>query len=71
MKGKTMFKVKDTEEKLTPAKKTITVSGVHIENSSFVDEEGNIADRLSDLIPDGFEEFAMKMTFELPLTDAE
>lgn len=66
-----MFKVKDTEEKYSPAKKSIAISGVKINNGAFEDEDGNIADRLEDLIPAGFEDFVMKITFELPPADAE
>lgn len=59
-----MFKVKEVESKVTPAKKNITISGVKIENNTLVDEDGSIMSKLADEM--GNEEFTIKISLELP-----
>ena len=39
-----MFKVKEVDSKITPAKKNITISGVKIDGSTLVDEDGSNVD---------------------------
>ena len=58
-----MFKVKEVESKVTPAKKNITISGVKIENNTLVDEDGSIMSKLADEM--GNEEFTIKISLEL------
>ena len=43
-------KNKDKGATVSAPSRTITAEGVHIENGVFVDEEGNIADRVSKLL---------------------
>lgn len=64
-----MFKVKEVDSKITPAKKNITISGVKIDGSTLVDEDGSIVDKLADEI--GNDEFTIKISIELPDEDAE
>lgn len=59
-----MFKVKEVESKVTPAKKNITISGVKIENNTLVDEDGSIMSKLADEMSN--EEFTIKISLELP-----
>lgn len=59
-----MFKVKEVESKVTPAKKNITISGVKIENNTLVDEDGSIMSKLANEM--GNEEFTIKISLELP-----
>lgn len=65
-KGEAMIKVKDAEQKAFVPKRTIIVKGARIENGFFVDEAGNIADSVLDALPDGIEEFEIKIMVELP-----
>lgn len=58
------FKVSVSKERVTPAKKNITVSNVSIDNKMFVDEEGNIAERLLEELPEGVNQFDIKITVE-------
>lgn len=60
-----MIKVKETSAKTTPAKRSITVSGVRIENGVFVDEEGNIVDSVLEVLPDVGSIFDIKIAIEL------
>lgn len=59
-----MFKTKLIESKTIPAKKSITISGVKIENNTLVDEDGSIISKLSDEM--GNAEFTIKISLELP-----
>ena len=62
-----MFKVKEVDSKVTPAKKNIIISGVKIDGSTLVDEDGSIVDKLADEI--GNDEFTIKISIELPDTN--
>ena len=59
-----MVTFKDSESKMTPAKRNIKLTGIQIKDDMFVDEEGNIAARLADMLP--VDIFDMKITLELP-----
>lgn len=61
-----MIKVRDTEQKAFIPKRTISVKGARIENGFFVDESGNIADSVLAALPDGIEEFEIRIAVELP-----
>lgn len=53
MKGRIEYmavKNKDKGATVSAPSRTITAEGVHIENGVFVDEEGNIAERVSKLL---------------------
>lgn len=66
-----MIKVKDTEAKMSVPKRTITVTGVSIEDGILVDESGEIVYLIEERLPEGVEVFDIKITVELPEEDEE
>ena len=65
-----MVTVKDVCSKITPPKKQITITDVGIKDGNFIDEEGNIADRLVDVLPDGEDtNFIIKITINMPIDE--
>ena len=60
-----MIKVKNTEKKTTVPKRNITISNVYIVDGKFVDEDGDIINRLIDDLPNPDEEFTIKISIEL------
>lgn len=66
-----MIKVKDTEAKMSVPKRTITVTGVSIEDGVLVDESGEIVYLIEERLPEGVEVFDIKITVELPEEDEE
>lgn len=60
-----MIKVKNTEKKTTVPKRNITISNVSIVDGKFVDEDGDIINRLIDDLPNPDEEFTIKISIEL------
>lgn len=61
-----MVKFKDSAPRTTTGSRNITVEGVRIEGGKLVDESGDIVSALADSLPDGVEEFTMKIKIELP-----
>ena len=59
-------KNKDKGTTISSPSRTITAEGVHIENGMFVDEEGNIAERVSKLLLNSSDTFKLAIKFELP-----
>ena len=59
-------KNKDKGVTVSAASRTITAEGVHIENGVFVDEEGNIADRVSKLLLNSNDVFKISIKVDLP-----
>lgn len=59
-------KNKDKGATVSAPSRTITAEGVHIENGVFVDEEGNIADRVSKLLLNSNDVFKVTIKIELP-----
>ena len=59
-------KNKDKGATVSAASRTITAEGVHIENGVFVDEEGNIAERVSKLLLNSNDVFKVTIKIELP-----
>lgn len=59
-------KNKDKGATVSAPSRTITADGVHIENGVFVDEEGNIAERVSKLLLNSNDVFKVTIKFELP-----
>ena len=57
---------KDTESKKTVAKRTVKITNVHINNGIFEDEEGNIANRLEEVLIPDLDAFDIAIKFELP-----
>lgn len=67
-----MIKVKETEAKVSVAKRNITVTNVSINEDGFlVDEDGNIATGIAENLPEGVDSFDIKITIELPEPDDE
>ena len=64
-------KNKDKGATVSAPSRTITAEGVHIENGVFVDEEGNIADRVSKLLLNSNDVFKLAIKIELSDEDAE
>ena len=64
-------KNKDKGATVSAPSRTITAEGVHIENGVFVDEEGNIADRVSKLLLNSNDVFKWAIKIELSDEDAE
>lgn len=57
---------KDSEKRISAPKRSIKIDCVSVDGDYLVDEEGNIASRISDALPSGVEEFTMKVVIELP-----
>ena len=64
-------KNKDKGATVSAASRTITADKVHIENGVFVDEEGNIAERVAGLLVNPSDCFKVTIKIELPGEDAE
>lgn len=62
-------KNKDKGATVSAASRTITAEGVHIDNGIFVDEEGNIAERVAELLVNPSDSF--KVTIKIELLDEE
>jgi len=61
-----MIKFKDSASRVTPGSRNITIDGVRIEGGKLVDEAGDIVSALAETLPDGVDEFTMKIKIELP-----
>lgn len=59
-------KNRDKESVVSVATRTITADGVHIENGIFIDENGNIAERIADLLMNPDDYFKITIKIELP-----
>ena len=59
-------KNKDKGATISAPSRTITAEDVHIENGVFVDEEGNIAERVSKLLLNSNDVFKVTIKIELP-----
>lgn len=64
-------KNKDKGATVSAPSRTITADGVHIENGMFVDEEGNIAERVSKLLLNSNDVFKVTIKIDLPDEDVE
>ena len=64
-------KNKDKGATVSAPSRTITAEGLHIENGVFVDEEGNIADRVSKLLLNSNDVFKLAIKIELSDEDVE
>lgn len=60
-----MFKYSDTEAKISVPKRNITVSNVIIVDGKFVDEGGNIAENILEVLPDPNIPFTIKISIKL------
>lgn len=61
-----MIKPTETAEKITPAKKVVSLSGIKLKDCVFVDESGDITDKVIEELPEGTNEVSFKITVELP-----
>lgn len=61
-----MIKFKDSASRVTPGSRNITIDGVRIEGGKLVDEAGDIVSALAETLPDGVDEFTIKIKIELP-----
>ena len=59
-------KNKDKGATVSAPSRTITAEGVRIENGVFVDEEGNIAERVSKLLLNSNDTFKLSIKVDLP-----
>lgn len=59
-----MINHKDTDSKVTKAKRNITISNVTVNDGQFVDENGFIADAVAELLPDPEMSFTIKISIE-------
>lgn len=66
-----VVKNKDKGATVSAPSRTIIAEGVHIENGVFVDEEGNIAERVAGLLVNPSDCFKVTIKIELPGEDAE
>ena len=61
-----MFTYKDSEAKMSIPKRNIKIENVSVEDGQLCDEEGNIAERIAKVLPDGVDEFTVKIAIVLP-----
>ena len=66
-----MVSIKETESKVTAAKKNITIKDAIVKELRFVDETGDVTEQVLSAIPKGFETINVKISLELPDEDAE
>ena len=57
---------KDKATTVSAASRTITADGVRIENGMFVDDEGNISERVAGLLVNPSDTFKLAIKVELP-----
>lgn len=66
-----MIKKKDKAPTISAATRTIVAEDVRIENGLFVDESGNIAERIAELLLKPEDVFKVTIKFELPEDESE
>lgn len=66
-----MVSIKETESKVTAAKKNITIKDAIVKELRFVDETGDVTEQVLSAIPKGFETINVKISLELPDEDVE
>ena len=60
-----MVQIKETESKVTTAKKNITIKDAIVKELRFVDESGDVTAQVLDAIPDGIDTITVKISIEL------
>ena len=60
-----MVTVKNTESKVTAAKRTITVKDAVVKELRFVDESGDVTNQVLEQIPEELETINVKISIEL------
>ena len=66
-----MVRIKETESKVTAAKKNITIKDAIVKELRFVDETGDVTEQVLSAIPKDFETINVKISLELPDEDVE
>ena len=61
-----MVSIKETESKVTTAKKNITIKDALVSELRFVDETGDVTEQVLSAIPEDFKTINIKITLELP-----
>lgn len=61
-----MVSIKETESKVTSAKKNITIKDALVSELRFVDESGDVTEQVLFAIPSEFKTINIKITLELP-----
>ena len=61
-----MVSIKETESKVTSAKKNITIKNALVSELRFVDESGDVTAQVLSAIPSEFKTINVKITLELP-----
>lgn len=63
-----MFEIKETDSKITPAKKVINLKNIAVEHLKFIDTETGEDNTESVIaeIPEGIDSVNFKLTFEIP-----
>lgn len=61
-----MVSIKETESKVTVAKKNITIKDALVSELRFVDETGDVTDQVLSAIPEDFKTINIKITLEIP-----
>lgn len=66
-----MVKKKDKIGIRPSSTRTITATDVNIVNGCFVDEDGNIADKIAEFIPENIETFKITIKFDISDDEAD
>lgn len=66
-----MVKKKDKIGVAPASTRTITATDVSIENGNFVDEDGNIAEKIAAYLPEGIDTFKITIKFEIADDEAD
>lgn len=61
-----MVSIKETESKVTAARKNITIKDALVSELRFVDETGDVTDHVLSAIPENFKTINVKISLELP-----
>ena len=61
-----MVSIKETESKVTAAKKNITIKDALVSELRFVDESGDVTEQVLSAITKEFKTINVKITLELP-----
>ena len=61
-----MVSIKETESKVTSAKKNITIKDAIVSELRFVDETGDVTDQVLSAIPVDFKTINVKLSLEIP-----
>ncbi len=61
-----MVSIKETESKVTVAKKNITIKDALVSELRFVDETGDVTDQVLSAIPEDFKTINVKISLDLP-----